>query len=711
MRRDRRARRVAAVVVAQARAEEHDRRDGDGDDGEPHGHGRIVGHRRIAKTWPIHVHVERPQRSKPGARTTRRAAGARPAGTRGARYRPAPLVTPALEVQGLAKRYGATAALRGVDLTVGEAELVGLLGPNGAGKSTLVKSAAGPRAPSAGTVRVCGAAAGTPPARRALGYLAELFRFPGWASADELLHLHQRLSGSTGGAAERAELLGLVGLGDEGGRRVEAMSKGMQQRLGIAQALIGGPRLLLLDEPTSALDPVGRRIVRDLLGELRRRGVAVLLNTHLLSEVERVCDRVAIIDHGELLAEGRPDELSRPRGVEVETRGRHAALRGRHARRRAGHRRAPGRRRRAHLRGPPRALDARGRLSGGRGARRAVNGVLVVAAYALRESLRRRVFAVVVVLTLAFGGLYAWGASELFKDVTGFGNNQFGLDARTLAGATLLGLAMFGTLFLGAVLAVFLTLSAVRGDAETGLLQPLIVRPLGRRQYLAGRFLAAAAVAFTYVGVVYAGAVVITGITGDWWPQSPVGAGLRLALGVVVVAALSLLGSIFLTATANGIGVLMIFGAGLLAGPAGLDRRRAELQHAADDRQHRLVGAALRGALPRRPAPAGPGHPRRHRRDRPARPARRLARRRPAAAAVDRRLPRASWPLLGAFVVRPPRPLALALGHLPGAVTGRAGLPSAPSVFSLTCTRAALRPISSSSEPSGLVSGLAPPCS
>jgi Cu-processing system permease protein len=128
---------------------------------------------------------------------------------------------------------------------------------------------------------------------------------------------------------------------------------------------------------------------------------------------------------------------------------------------------------------------------------------------------------------------------------------------------------MFGTLFLGAVLAVFLTLSAVRGDAETGLLQPLIVRPLGRRQYLAGRFLAASAVAFTYVGVVYAGAVIITGITGDWWPQSPVGAGLRLALAVVVVAALSLLGSIFLTATANGIGVLMIFGAGLLAGLLG----------------------------------------------------------------------------------------------------------------------------------------------
>jgi ABC-2 type transport system ATP-binding protein len=228
-------------------------------------------------------------------------------------------VTPALEVAALAKRYGATHALRGVDLVVGEGELVGLLGPNGAGKSTLVKSACGLVRPTSGTVSVCGAPAGSPPARRALGYLAELFRFPGWTSADELLVLHQRLAGSGGGAAERAELLALVGLGDAADRRVETMSKGMQQRLGIAQALIGGPRLLLLDEPTSALDPVGRRIIRGLLEELRRRGVSVLLNTHLLSEVERVCDRVAIIDRGELLAEGRPDELARPGGVEVET--------------------------------------------------------------------------------------------------------------------------------------------------------------------------------------------------------------------------------------------------------------------------------------------------------------------------------------------------------------------------------------------------------
>ncbi len=173
-----------------------------------------------------------------------------------------------------------------------------------------------------------------------------------------------------------------------------------------------------------------------------------------------------------------------------------------------------------------------------------MNDVLVVAGHALRESLRRRIFAVVVCLTLAFGGLYTWGTSELFSDLPEFEQNEFGLDTRTLAGATILGLAMFGTLFLGVVLAVFLTLGAVRGDAERGLLQPLIVRPLGRRQYLAGRFLAAATVSAAYVLLVYAGAVVVTGAIGEWWPESPVGAGLRLAAAVVVVAALALLGSI-----------------------------------------------------------------------------------------------------------------------------------------------------------------------
>jgi ABC-2 type transport system ATP-binding protein len=226
---------------------------------------------------------------------------------------------PALAVRGLEKRYGPVIALAGVDLEVGEGELVGLLGPNGAGKSTLVKIACGLVRASGGTARVRDAPAGSREARRRVGYLAELFRFPGWYSADELLELHQRLSGSTGGRAERDELLKLVELSDARARRVEQMSKGMQQRLGLAQALVGAPPLLLLDEPTSALDPVGRRTVRGLLEELRRRGTSVLLNSHLLSEVELVCDRVAILLHGRLVAEGSPAELARARGVEIET--------------------------------------------------------------------------------------------------------------------------------------------------------------------------------------------------------------------------------------------------------------------------------------------------------------------------------------------------------------------------------------------------------
>jgi ABC-2 type transport system ATP-binding protein len=225
----------------------------------------------------------------------------------------------ALAVRGLAKRYGAIRALNGVDLDVDDGELVGLLGPNGAGKSTLVKAAVGLVRPSAGEVRVAGARAGSRAARRALGYLAELFRFPGWYTANEVLELHQRLAGSSGGAAERKRLLELVALGEAANRRVDGMSKGMQQRLGLAQALIGGPPVLLLDEPTSALDPVGRRTVRLLLEELRGRGVSVLLNSHLLSEVELVCDRVVILLGGEVIAAGTPNELARPGGVELET--------------------------------------------------------------------------------------------------------------------------------------------------------------------------------------------------------------------------------------------------------------------------------------------------------------------------------------------------------------------------------------------------------
>ena len=229
-------------------------------------------------------------------------------------------MAPALQTSGLAKRYGRIEALSGVDLSVEEGELVGLLGPNGAGKSTLVKIAVGLVRPTAGAAEVCGVRAGS---RAGAGE----HRLPRRAvPLSRLVHGGRAARGSTSGSrappAARpsgSELLELVGLTDARNRKVEAMSKGMAQRLGIAQALVGNPRLLLLDEPTSALDPAGRRTVRQLLERLRERGVAVLLNSHLLSEVELVCDRVVIISRGKVVAAGTPDELSHARGVEIET--------------------------------------------------------------------------------------------------------------------------------------------------------------------------------------------------------------------------------------------------------------------------------------------------------------------------------------------------------------------------------------------------------
>ena len=192
----------------------------------------------------------------------------------------------------------------------------------------------------------------------------------------------------------------------------------------------------------------------------------------------------------------------------------------------------------------------------------------VVAAHAIRESLRRRVFAVVLVLSIVFLGLYTWGTSELFGDLSGFDSNEFGVDADTLAGATVLGLAMFAILFLGAVLATFLTLGAVRGDADRGLLQPLIVRPLGRPAYLGGRLLAASAVSAGYVVVLFGACTIVTGLIG-WWPDRFVAPALALAGAAVVIAAIALLGSVVLSSTANGIAVFMVFGAGLIAGLLG----------------------------------------------------------------------------------------------------------------------------------------------
>jgi Cu-processing system permease protein len=198
-----------------------------------------------------------------------------------------------------------------------------------------------------------------------------------------------------------------------------------------------------------------------------------------------------------------------------------------------------------------------------------VSGARIIAVFSLRESLRRRVFLVVGLLTVAFLVLYGLGAWQLFDSVGQFDEPIQGVDARTVAGATVQGLAMFATLFLGTILAVFLTLGAVRGDAERGLLQPVLVRPLRRRTVLLGRFIAAAGVCGAYVIVVFVATVIITWAFSDWWPDRVVVPALQLALAVAVLAALSLAGSVVLASTANGIAVFMLFGAGLTAGLLG----------------------------------------------------------------------------------------------------------------------------------------------
>ena len=195
---------------------------------------------------------------------------------------------------------------------------------------------------------------------------------------------------------------------------------------------------------------------------------------------------------------------------------------------------------------------------------------LLVAGFSLRESLRRRVFLVVGVLTLAFLVLYGLGTWQAFEATEEFGGaTESGVEPEVLAGATLAGLAMFAILFLGTILAVFLTLGAVRGDAERGLLQPLVVRPLPRRTLLLGRWLGAAGVCAAYVVLVTLAAFVITHRLGGWWPDRTVAPLLSLAGGVAIIAALSLLGSVLLASTANGIAVFMLFGAGLTAGLLG----------------------------------------------------------------------------------------------------------------------------------------------
>ncbi|TMQ69512.1 MAG: ABC transporter ATP-binding protein [Candidatus Eisenbacteria bacterium] len=225
------------------------------------------------------------------------------------------MTEPAIETRGLRKRFGEKLAVADLSLAVAQGEVFGFLGPNGAGKTTSLKMLLGLIEPSAGSARVLGAPLGNRLARARVGFLPEHFRFHEWLTGRELLRFHGRLYGLSGIALRDRieELLRRVDLLEAGDRALRTYSKGMLQRVGLAQALLNEPRLVFLDEPTSGLDPIGRLLVRDVIHDLKSRGTAVFLNSHLLGEIEVTCDRVVFLKAGrtvrELTLKGRADRL------------------------------------------------------------------------------------------------------------------------------------------------------------------------------------------------------------------------------------------------------------------------------------------------------------------------------------------------------------------------------------------------------------------
>lgn len=209
------------------------------------------------------------------------------------------------------KVFGKKVAVDNLTLQVGRSEVFGFLGPNGAGKTTAIKMLMGLVSPTAGTAAILGCPINDLKMRERIGFLPELFRFHDWLRGAELLDFHGELYGMTAERRRRRipEVLELTGLTSAANQKLKTFSKGMQQRIGLAQALLNEPDVVFLDEPTSALDPIGRREVRDIIKHLRQLGVTVFLNSHLLSEVEMVCDRVAIINLGKVVRTGSLSDL------------------------------------------------------------------------------------------------------------------------------------------------------------------------------------------------------------------------------------------------------------------------------------------------------------------------------------------------------------------------------------------------------------------
>jgi ABC-2 type transport system ATP-binding protein len=238
----------------------------------------------------------------------------------------------AIETEALTKHYGPFRAVQDLNLTVPAGQVFGLLGPNGAGKTTTIMMLLGNVRPTSGRATLLGKPLGDIPLRSRIGFLPEKFQFHDFLTATEFLRLHGRLAGMAVRPLEAriGVVLERVGLQTRAASKIREFSRGMQQRLGLAQAIVHDPDLIILDEPTSALDPLGRRDVRQILEELREQGKTILVNSHILSEIEATCDRVAVLKQGEIVAEGTiPELLTSASTVEVEVQEMNdAALRG-----------------------------------------------------------------------------------------------------------------------------------------------------------------------------------------------------------------------------------------------------------------------------------------------------------------------------------------------------------------------------------------------
>ena len=502
----------------------------------------------------------------------------------------------------LSKHYRGVAALSDLTMTVPRGEVFGFLGPNGAGKTTSVKLLMGLARPTSGQAWVLGAPLGDRATRRHIGYLPELFRYQGWLRAREVLGLHCELARlpRASWTGEVDDALTAVGLAERGQDRVGTFSKGMQQRLGLGVALLGGPTMVFLDEPSSALDPVGRRDVREIIRTLKARGTTIFLNSHLLTEVEQVCDRVAIVDHGRVVAIGTLDGLLAARvGVRVRATGvdegaraelagfgevsesegwisiagatpedvtevvaglvargarvyavepRHQSLEERFMELLGGDRQGRGR-------GPVSAVDIQ------------PWAVWVIARLTVREASRRKLLMALLVLTAVVISLTLIGF-YLIKGIGGTTEPLTPLEVKTITSQLLI-FVMFLFSFVLALSAVFVAAPQISGDVESGIALSMLTRPISRVDVVLGKWLGLVAVMAVYIAGAVALELVGVKLITDYQPPEPLWLVGYLVAEAVVLMTLALMISTRLSGMTGGVIALGAYGISWIGGIAG----------------------------------------------------------------------------------------------------------------------------------------------